>query len=395
MTNLQKIQLRLSEVRSELNRLSGIESFSDDDKSLFESLQTEFRTLETRHQAAIMAADSETEADTGSPLARLTGLASVSDVFAAAVEHRSTAGATRELQQELGLQDNQIPLNILFPPVEERAATSAPANVSRTQGAILPAVFPMSAATFLGVPMPRVGVGDASYPVLTAGAEASTPAAGASVDESNGSFSSDVLKPSRIQASFFYSREDRSRFAGMDAALRMNLSDALMDKLDEQVLVGSNGFLTGTNLANHDAAGLATYANYIDQLGYGRVDGKFIPDIRGVKILMGSSTYSHASATYRAATAAGRAALTKLMDETSGVRVSSHVAAVASKKQLALVRLGMRHAAVCPQWEGISLIPDQITLAAKGQIKITAVMLYAFKILRTDDFYKQQLQIVA
>ena len=40
-------------------------------------------------------------------------------------------------------------------------------------------------------------------------------------------FSAEVLSPSRIQASFFYSREDRARFAGMDESLRENLSDGL------------------------------------------------------------------------------------------------------------------------------------------------------------------------
>ena len=44
-------------------------------------------------------------------------------------------------------------------------------------------------------------------------------------------------------------------------------------------------------------------------------------------------------------------------------------------------------------WEGIVLIPDELTLADKGQIKITAVMLHAIKILREAGFHKQQIQI--
>ena len=40
----------------------------------------------------------------------------------------------------------------------------------------------------------------------------------------------------------------------------------------------------------------------------------------------------------------------------------------------------------------ITLIPDEITLAANGQIKITAVMLHSVKILRSAGFYKQQVQ---
>ena len=46
-------------------------------------------------------------------------------------------------------------------------------------------------------------------------------------------------------------------------------------------------------------------------------------------------------------------------------------------------------------WSGITLIPDEISKASLGQIQVTAVMLYAVKILRADGFYKQQLQVEA
>ena len=45
---------------------------------------------------------------------------------------------------------------------------------------------------------------------------------------------------------------------------------------------------------------------------------------------------------------------------------------------------------VAPIWEGVSLIPDEITKAADGEIVITAVMLHAVKILRTDGFFRQE-----
>ena len=52
----------------------------------------------------------------------------------------------------------------------------------------------------------------------------------------------------------------------------------------------------------------------------------------------------------------------------------------------------MRADMVAPVWEGVTIIPDEVTKAANGQIVITAVMLHAVKILRTDGFYKQQTQ---
>ena len=47
---------------------------------------------------------------------------------------------------------------------------------------------------------------------------------------------------------------------------------------------------------------------------------------------------------------------------------------------------------VAPIWEGVTLIPDEITKAGTGQIVVTAVMLHAVKIIRTAGFYKQQTQ---
>ena len=58
------------------------------------------------------------------------------------------------------------------------------------------------------------------------------------------------------------------------------------------------------------------------------------------------------------------------------------------------MRVGMNgQAAIAPVWDGITLIPDNITKAANGQIVITAIMLYNFKIIRTADFFKQQIQL--
>ena len=66
-----------------------------------------------------------------------------------------------------------------------------------------------------------------------------------------------------------------------------------------------------------------------------------------------------------------------------------------ANKQNAIVRLGMRRDMVAPIWEGVSLIPDEISKAKSGQVVITAVMLHAVKILRSGGFYKQQTQHAA
>ena len=62
-----------------------------------------------------------------------------------------------------------------------------------------------------------------------------------------------------------------------------------------------------------------------------------------------------------------------------------------SNKQNALIRLGMeRGGAIQPLWEGVSLIVDEFTRAAHGEIVVHAVMLANFAITRTAQWHKQQ-----
>ena len=134
-----------------------------------------------------------------------------------------------------------------------------------------------------------------------------------------------------------------------------------------------------------------TFDLYLAGLAYGRVDGKYASTAGDLKILMGSHGYGHAGRVYRN-TSVDRTALDRLMEVTGGVQVSAHVPDAQSNRQNAVIRLGMRRDFVAPIWEGVTLIPDEISLAANGQIKLTAVMLHAVKLLRADGFYKQQLQ---
>lgn len=73
--------------------------------------------------------------------------------------------------------------------------------------------------------------------------------------------------------------------------------------------------------------------------------------------------------------------------------VSAHVPAVANSKQNALIRLGMeRGAAVQPMWQGVSLIIDEYTRAAHGELIIHAVLLANFAITRKAQWFKNQTQ---
>ena len=341
----------------------------------------------------MVASDAPVETTTTETKERseLYAKASVGDLVYALVNGRSgvQGGAMAELQKEYGLGDNEIHIRQLSP--ESYAVTPAPGNTQETQQPTIPYVFPQSVSAFLGVDIPTVGVGEAVFPVLTKKLDVRTPAENADADETTGAFSADVLSPSRIQASFFYSREDRARFMGMDESLRENLSMGLADGLDAAIIAGTNGLLTGTNLANNNVSTETTYALYRSQFAFGRVDGRYASMTSDVRAVMGSDTYAHAASQYRGNND-NQDALQSLTSALGGVMVSAHVPDASGNKQNAIVRLGMRRDMVAPVWENVALIPDEVTLAKKGQIVITAVMLHAVKILRADGFHKQQTQ---
>ena len=106
---------------------------------------------------------------------------------------------------------------------------------------------------------------------------------------------------------------------------------------------------------------------------------------------MGDHVYAHAGTTYRN-NSVDRTVLDRMMEVTGGVRVSAHVPAAASNRQNVVIKRGMSRSMTAPVWQGVELVEDNITKIGVGQIQITAIMLHAVKLLREDDYYKQQIQ---
>ena len=145
----------------------------------------------------------------------------------------------------------------------------------------------------------------------------------------------------------------------------MNLSDALSDSLDKQILTGATtGLLTSTVLADHNVSAVTTYANYRASHAYGRVDGKYANAVGDIRIVMGSATYAHAAAAFRSDNAGDRAAIEDLSTVTAGVKVSAHIPAVSAHKQNS-ASSGSACAAIPSRRFGKAsrLIPDEITKA--------------------------------
>ena len=386
MTPLQTAQLRAGEIRIKLSELAAETDLSDETRAELDTLRKEYGDVERRAAALLISEPAPTPivsaTSEGTEYRAMVARANVGTIFDDLLSHRATSGVEAELQQHLGLAGNQIPLDMLRGHFEERAVTPAPGQVAQNQQTIIPYVFPMGAAAFLGVAQPTVPVGEAVFSVLTGSLDVHTPAENAAAAETTGSFSANVLSPKRLQASFFYSVEDRARFSGMGEALRQNLNDGLADGLDKAILSGTDGLFSGTNLPNNAQTTNDDFASYLDHLVWDWIDGRYASMPSDLAMVVGAATLKDMGQTYRN-TSVDRSALDRVMELTSGVRVSAHVPVPATNRQDVVIKRGMSESAVCAVWEGISIIPDEVTKAANGQVVITAMMLHAMMVLRT------------
>ena len=402
MTKLQRAQLAISKSRAAINELQAKQDRTEAENAQLVELRTKHQELEQALQTALEADPGperrETQVDNEQrELDRLVSGASIADVVQASLSQRATDGATSEMQQHFGLNPNQIAIEQLRP--EVRAVTPAPAQVGQIQNPIVPQIFPDSVLDFLGIGMPVVPVGDATYTIVSAGAAVGTPAKGASQPESTGGFSANVLSPKRAQASFFWNIEDEARLRGMDAALRQNLGQALSAKFSDIALndVG-DGLLGGGLTAPADPSGADDFDSF-QSLVVGRVDGLYAATPDQVRFIIGADCYQYAERQFRSPSSAGgvnESSYERWTRKSGGVRVSSHVAAMdgTSKVQdLVAVRRPEATHAVLPIWRGVTLIPDRITKAASGQVVLTAVSLWALKVVRSDGFARLKVKL--
>jgi len=273
--------------------------------------------------------------------------------------------------------------------------------VGRDQMPILSRVLAATDAAYLGVQMPSVMRGTAVYPVRATGTTAELKAPGAAEDAVAATFSSTVISPSRLQARYLWRVEDAALLEGLEDALRNDLRMALGDELDNEILTGNGtaphfrGLFKALGDGSLIASGQATYAE-AGGLAAAGVDGIYAMTEADVRLLVGATTYQFL-ATRAPANDDSQNALERLTRMGGMVRASSRVAALANKRQSFIRRAGagVGAEAVAPVWEGIELVRDPYTGAARGEVALTAIMLTGFQTIRTAAFHHGIIQTQA
>ena len=389
MKNSDKIALRLSEVRSRLNEISGLEgdAFTAEIRTEADALHVEYDGLEARHRAAIVADGVQEETvETPDAEARervaLRRKARVSAFVVAALTGRGVRGASGEYADAVGTP-GLMPMDLLDAPeareTETRAVTPGPAaeTVTSTRPTV-PHAFARTDAAALGISMPMVSAGEAHFPALTTAPPAGPKAKDAAAASTAAAFSLTKRTPGRITGQFIVRLEDMALMPSMEQDLRTGISGAMADNLDAQVIGGSGAGANLSGLFNQAtdvniAGAVETFATGVARFA-ALVDGKHANGWGDIRALIGTETFELYASLFQSN--GDMSLYDYLMGKLGGLRVSTRVPAVANMGQKGIAVLGAQMQPVTvPVWRGVEMVIDPYTQVAKGQRVITAVTL--------------------
>ena len=316
-------------------------------------------------------------------------------------------GAEAELAAAAGVQGIPLELWDVPRPAEQRAVTPAPGTVGINLDPIRPQVFANSIAPRLGIGMPRVMSGTYATGAITTGQSATPLAKSGPAVGTAGAITVMTATPKRVSARLELTLEDIAAVgqANFESILRENLSLALSDELDDQVINGDGAApnLAGIfeRLANPSAPGatVAAFDDFVTAFA-GGIDGLWANTVKDVAIVAGVDTYQRSAKTFRdiaTADLGDKAFADYAMMNFGGWWTNRRMPATVSHVQQAILyRMGRSmmggsgamRTAVCPHWNEIS-IDDIYSGSAKGERYFTMHVLLGDVILVQPSAYAQ------
>lgn len=417
----------MSERRERLSTLLAAE-VGDAERAEMDQITAGLREDEVELRAAIaIEPDAETVAKNGegevaADRLELRQAAKVGNILKACLGSGSISGAEAELQAELGLDPNHIPIELWEP--EKRAAEGEPekravsawgANdtVGVNMAPIQPFVFAETVASKLMIEMPTQPSGDYATATISGKADADAVAQSSAVPENAATFTVQSTRPHRVGGSVGVSVEDIAR-VGTDSyepRLKEHLSAVLTDEVDDQMLNGNgvganiNGLLSRLTFptdAIDDVTGFDDFvAAFADQ-----IDGLWASKMLHVSILAGVASYKLSAKTFRDLGVTVRNAADDenvggygsngpmvfsdyAEEHTAGWWTNKRMPAAASNVQNGIACLKGRSMslATCPHWGYIG-IDDIYTGRLKGERYFTVFTMIGDVIVRQPDAYQ-------
>ena len=405
MTNLHKIQLQQSEVRSQLAAELD-KSEEERTEGLLEDLTKRAQRLEVEYRAALALQDETAQPDRvdtpeGRELNELRSRVNFGEYVSAALSGRGViAGPELEYNQEIGLREDYFPLDILtrdLAPVETRAARDGDAQAN--QQTWVDRVFEPAAAMSLGVTFRSVNPGVAAVPVTTAGGAPVQRGRTEAATESTYTVAVTEMKPSRAAVHGVYSIEDDLRLPGLADAIQRDMRMAMQERIDRFIFIGDSGAnengadITGlqaasigeTELAQTDkSSGEKVLAAFVNL-----VDGQYAATLADLSVVCAIGAYRLWESTSFNSTAENETVATFLRE--SGLMMMSRggiETATAANDFAAFIGLkrGIEGAAIAAVWNQAQLIRDPYSAATKGEVQLTMNYFWNFAIPRTANF---------
>ena len=406
---LRELRERQSKERGRMAELAVADELNDEQRSELDTIERGTPDLERQLRAATIAVEAEQEGErrAASPeddaeareLRELRGRIRMGNYVAAAVEQRAADGAELEYNQARGIAGNRFPLELLAPPVEERATTDTDTQTRPRRW--LDRLFAGTAAQALGITMESVEAGATSYPVTTAGASAAQRGRTEAAADAAWTVGVTEVKPTRNAVRLVFSIEDAARIPGLESALTRDLRMALTEGIDRAIFLGDDG--ANENTADItglvDAAGLTektvTQANKVKGSNVLKVfaeliDGKAAMspgDLRTVFTVGANTLWSHTLANTGASVDTTIAEFLRRFGLSWVTRgeIEANTADGDFGGFIGLGR-GLEGAGVAPVWEAGELIRDPYSGAAKGEVALTLCYLWGFALPRASNF---------
>ena len=404
MTPVQKLTIKLSEMRTRLNVLAAVETLEEKEQNEIEDLRGKFGATESQLRAAITAEGSEEARanglfegsdSEGAEKKKLLAETRMVDYLGPVAGGVGLQGRAAELNEALGvgLSDRGgvlIPWDVLAGSATEKRALTTTTQIEGgiVQRPVLQRLFGAGVLDVLGVRLDSVPAGRAEWPLIANGVTpAQTVEGTAAADPVAVTFSKEVLKPKRLSGVYSFSHELSAQVPGLESALRMDLADAVRAKMSDRIINGDestdpedvSGFLENVSAATPvpgTESGFGDYASVAAQA----VDGIHASSESEVSVLLGLDSYRHAASVYQAS-GSGESASEALRRKTSMLMASSYI----PEKNNSDVQNGnilhggvgfSRGDSVAAVWPAMELIRDPYSQASQGVV-LTWVTLWS------------------
>ena len=429
MTKVQKLAIRLSEIRSKLNELSGVAELTDEQRTELDSLTAEYQQKEAQHRAALTVEADEQRAAEGAfgngdgepaEVRALLDRVTIGDYLNPAAAGAALAGAAVELAGALKVPvvgekgGIALPWRVLAGDApeprqapESRAFTTTTQNDGPTgQRPILQRLFGPGIMDTLGVRMDSVPVGMSEWPLVATGVSPAQAKEGtAAADAVAMTFNFATLKPKRLTGKYEYTHEAAASVPDLEQAIRRDLADAIKSSMSSQIITSEaptnanphrilgGGFLTKLEAPN-DAGATATYADYAGSHASG-IDGIHAETEREVSSVLGVDVYKHAATVYQAGS--GESGSEALMRRSMACRASSYITAAPNSGQAKnnIYHLSgpngggvMRGDSIAAMWPTLEVIRDIYSQASQGVV-LTWVTLWDASVAFRSSAYQR------